>query len=329
MKNPKHSTGIVPVLVALGLMAGWTPAAWGQVRYAGSDSAPMLFSAKTIEARTPTVQDDGELQPILDAANVAPDSMHFRRGVVFYKNKRYPEAVRDFTLSVQANEGFALSYYYRGMSRSHLGDAEAALADYSLAIAYDPSQAKFYLKRGLLALQLGQQAMAVNDLNQTIKLEPTWSKAYLLRGSLQMTQGEYAAATLDFDTALGLDADLGLAYLYRGLALAKQGNKQPALEDFIQAQNYLPNDVRPYFYAGLMARGTQQYDAALEAFDEALKLDPNNLNLYIQRGLTKLNLELPAEACTDFQFAAILTNPENFDPLKTTLLIKLMTQACF
>lgn len=163
------------------------------------------------------------------------------RGIALSELKRFPEAIKDFSISLELNPELAdQGLYFRGLARSAAGDHELAIDDYSKALNINPDYLTYY--------QRGKSCFAI---------------------------GRYEAAVQDFSIALRIRPRFADAVLYRAKAYYHSGEGLLALEDLNQASILLSGSAEVHYYRGLVNRVLQNEAAAKEDFDIALRLNPH------------------------------------------------------
>lgn len=203
-----------------------------------------------------------------EKADVA--QFQFDRGLAFYRNGDFDQAIAAYSEAIRRRPAFAEAYYERGLTHVQMGDLDAAIADYTDAIrlrpeyrqaynnrgvAYaqredydkaiedctraielDPDDDLAYRNRGLAYHDTGQIDKAVEDCTSAIRLNPASAESYLNRGNAWLDQGGYKQAIADFTEAIHLNSDLSKAYFSRAIAHEKRGETGAAAEDFRRAK---------------------------------------------------------------------------------------------
>jgi tetratricopeptide (TPR) repeat protein len=63
---------------------------------------------------------------------------YFNMGLLYLDQKKYQEAIKQFTLALATDPVHSESYFFRGISEELLGNKTAAMADYQQALLIDP-----------------------------------------------------------------------------------------------------------------------------------------------------------------------------------------------
>lgn len=100
----------------------------------------------------------------------------FSQGLSLLESRRYEDAIKAFTISIQKTSHVSEAYNHRGIAWFHKGDYGQAIADYTKAVEINPLYAEAYHQLALvlticpderylnitLALKLAQKAVALN-----------------------------------------------------------------------------------------------------------------------------------------------------------------------
>jgi putative GTP pyrophosphokinase len=103
------------------------------------------------------------------------------RGMAFFSQSRYEEAVADFGRSLELDPGCYKSAYYRGVVRSVLQDYSGAIEDFDIALSIHPYHFYSRYRRGMAFWHLGDFAQALADSESALKLEPDNNPAARLK----------------------------------------------------------------------------------------------------------------------------------------------------
>lgn len=139
---------------------------------------------------------------VFDLASMGENSKkHFQRGMDFYKDQNYSEAIIEFNQCVGVAALIA-----RGSCYNELNEYEKAITDFTIAIELDPEENTLYYDRGDLYLKLK----------------------------------EYEKSIQDYDKAIDLGFDTYLVYTHRAVAYHYLGNDVKAMENFVTAYALKP-----------------------------------------------------------------------------------------
>ena len=92
------------------------------------------------------------------------------RGMAYFAENKYEEALHDFLQSVEYQKDNFRSLYYAGIVYSVEGDNEKAVEYFNLSLAIDDHQSHVYYRRALAQYNLGNYIEASSDLSIAAKL---------------------------------------------------------------------------------------------------------------------------------------------------------------
>ncbi|HTX89454.1 MAG TPA: tetratricopeptide repeat protein [Bacteroidales bacterium] len=94
----------------------------------------------------------------------------------------------------------------------------------------------------------------------------------------------------------------------------RYGDVRGAISDYSKAIALRPDYYKAYNNRGIAkALGLKQYKEALEDFNRAIAIKPDYADAWLGRGTAKYNLNDPAGACSDWEKASSLGNPQADD----------------
>lgn len=135
---------------------------------------------------------------LLTACGVTP----LDRGVAFYRQGRYAEALAAFDEAVRLGPGSVAAYNDRGVARVRVGDARGAIGDYTRALELAPNDAGIMFNRGNAHAAVGNYRGAIADFTRAAELRPSYAAAYWNRGVARAQLGELEAARADWRHAI-------------------------------------------------------------------------------------------------------------------------------
>lgn len=117
------------------------------------------------------------LNPGRDIASV----VYKHRGMAFFSQSLYSEAIRDFDAGLELDPNDHKSAYYRGVVKSVLQDFVGAVADFDIALRIHPYHFFSMYRRAMAYWHLGDYAQALADSEAALKLEPENEQAARLK----------------------------------------------------------------------------------------------------------------------------------------------------
>ncbi|MDR2702279.1 MAG: tetratricopeptide repeat protein [Spirochaetaceae bacterium] len=106
------------------------------------------------------------------------------RGMAYFAQSRYAEAMEDFGKSLELDEKSYKSAYYRGVVKSVLRQYQGAIEDFSLSLAVNPYQPFTLYRRGQAYYHLEDYPAALADCEASLTLDPDFPGASLFRSLL-------------------------------------------------------------------------------------------------------------------------------------------------
>jgi putative GTP pyrophosphokinase len=107
------------------------------------------------------------------------------RGMAYFAQSRYEEAIEDFTKSLETDSGSYKSAYYRGVVKSVLRLYPGAIEDFTLSLKINPYQNFTLYRRGQAYYHLEDYPAALADCEASLALDPDFSGAIRFRTILQ------------------------------------------------------------------------------------------------------------------------------------------------
>jgi tetratricopeptide (TPR) repeat protein len=219
-----------------------------------------------------------------------------------YDEKRYKEAITDFTQAISLDPTFAMAYKERGNTYLNLTEYQKAIADFTQAISLDPTYTFAYVNRGMTYSNLHKYQKAIADFTQVISLNnPTYIvNAYNNRGNSYSALGEHQEAIADFTQAISLDPTYTFAYVNRGMTYSNLSEYQKAITDYDQALSIDPAHALAFYNRGMTYSALHEYQKAIADYDQALSLIPRYTEAFYARGMTYSALGEYQKAIADF-----------------------------
>jgi tetratricopeptide (TPR) repeat protein len=219
------------------------------------------------------------------------------RGVVYWRRKKYDEAVADFAavLAPPDDKRLVEAAYYRGQLYLERGEVEKALDDFDQVVAASPGFRSVYLDRPLIYLASGDTPRALADLDTYVslvrKVELGGWEVHGLRGRLL----RFLYSELPQEKRRGPTGQTMLALALAELSRAVQmGGKDAGLFDDL----------------GAVLEHGGRLEQAILAYSRGIASAPDLAKLRIKRGWAWEQLNQHDKASADFA-AAARADPEN------------------
>jgi len=228
------------------------------------------------------------------------------RGGTLLNEKRYEDAIRDFSKAIELRPDFYDAYNNRGILLTEMQRNEEALRDYNKAIEFGPNHAQVYSNRGLLLMEFNKNKEALADFNKAIELQPDYSQAYYNRGLLAMNEGRKEQAYSDYAMAIKLNPAYYEAYINRGVLFQNENKFDEAIIEYNKAAELQPANPQIYYNLGLIMMTKKRYEEAINNFSKAIELKSDYVAAYYNRGMTMINTGRKDAGCQDLQLASKL-----------------------
>ena len=95
-----------------------------------------------------------------------------QRATVYVSQKKFQEAIADYTEALKIKSDDADTYERRAYAEMQLRDYDKALHDYNEAIKHNPQEAKYYQVRAIIYQEKKDFKAALADVEKTLQLDP-------------------------------------------------------------------------------------------------------------------------------------------------------------
>jgi tetratricopeptide (TPR) repeat protein len=127
---------------------------------------------------------------------------HYAAGKKFLEEKKYPEALAEFTRAKALQPKYAPAFEGMALASLGLGDLgkaeEAAETCKDLDVRYAPG----YVASGRVQAAKGQIQKALGEFDKALELNPEYAEAYFYRGQTYLRDYQFGKAERDFESAL-------------------------------------------------------------------------------------------------------------------------------
>jgi len=249
-----------------------------QVKLRELDNRPVLLRRPLAYNATPE-----EIAALRDKPPVTGEDYR-RRGAAFVADKKYPEALADFTKAIELDPKNTDALGTRAMFYVLTGKFALADADADAALAINPRHIFALRAKGAIAEKNGDSDGLIAAANALLANDPTSSaNALAMRAEGEGQKHQDAAALADADAALKLNSQFGGLYLLRANIYRRRGDDVAAQRQAELAIAAMPNDTYVLIAAGKIYAAYKRQADAMAAFDKALKLEPD-ASVYLNRG---------------------------------------------
>lgn len=191
----------------------------------------------------------------------------------------HQQALTAFSRVVVAEPSNAKAWYYRGVSRLDVGDAEGAVSDLDRALSLAPDDLHALLRRAEACIQMDWNQMARTDLEHLLLIRadgPIAEHGLLLLGQLAMRSADLVAAKSHYDRLLAMAPYNTYGWVDRGIVNLAMGLHQEAVEDLEHALDLDPTLDQAYGQLALAYYRMDRKQEACHAWQLALQAgDPS------------------------------------------------------
>ena len=160
-ESASHDTGNQPKAISLDLEK--------------SSIDDLLLEALTIHNNKQFEDAIAVYSSILEAknpGNAICSLIYKHRGLAYFAQSRYDEAISDFTKAFDLGEKSHMPVYYRGLVHSVLQQYPQAIDDFTLSLQINPYQSYCLFRRGQAYYHVGDYPKALADCNASLSMEP-------------------------------------------------------------------------------------------------------------------------------------------------------------
>lgn len=104
------------------------------------------------------------------------------KGIDYIYAGKYQAAIENIDKSIELNNNWEISYFYRAVAHQALGNLDEAMLDYSKAIKINPKMTDAYYNKAYITLSRKDIAApdikkAISDLEKALELDPKFIDA--------------------------------------------------------------------------------------------------------------------------------------------------------
>ena len=211
-------------------------------------------------------------------AEASQDSRQLQAlGLVEFHAGRYSKALEQFDKAVAADPSDVYARYYRGVTRSRLGDVKGAIVDLRAVLAAQPDLDAAALDLGVALVQTGKYREAVPLLVRAQRNIELDGQASLFLGVAQLRLDRIDAARENFARAAVRDPALKTAATYyEGVADYREGDFESAQTQFATVASSNANSDMGREATGFLAKIQQRLRPTFHAYGSVgLQYDSN------------------------------------------------------
>ncbi|MGQ9848230.1 MAG: tetratricopeptide repeat protein [Bacteroidales bacterium] len=134
------------------------------------------------------------------------------RGRINLIEKKYREAIIDFSKALEIKSDNSNLYLNKGLAYAYLKQFDSAYINFSEAIRCDSSNYKAYSNRSLALLQLRRPLEALNDITCSIILNPNFAEGWANKAFIEYKLNNFDQALISIEKAIKLDSNNRMFY---------------------------------------------------------------------------------------------------------------------
>ena len=141
-------------------------------------------------------------------ASPVPPEAHFGLGYLYWKQRRYEEAGREFEAELTNQPQYAQALVYLGDSEMHNGRGKQAEGHLRRALALDANIRLAHLDLGILLAARNDSDQAARCFREAIRMDPSQPDAHYRLGRLWSSLGREQEAQAEFEKVKHLAAEV-------------------------------------------------------------------------------------------------------------------------
>jgi tetratricopeptide (TPR) repeat protein len=232
----------------------------------------------------------------------------YKAGLELVENKRYEDALVQFTSAIGIEPSNADYYIARAQVYMKLQKYSDAKSDYGKAVVFDRKNVDAFISYGSVCNKMGSYEEALKILNHATAMEKHNTRVYPEKVISLTGLERYDQALKVSDSALAVK-DTPMDYYYRGVIYRKLNNDQMAKKEFEKSISKDKELAAPRLaLSDLLV--TTDTKAAMEQCNEVIRLDELNTDAYLMRSKVYMKMLDYPNAINDIS-KDILIDPEN------------------
>jgi tetratricopeptide (TPR) repeat protein len=170
-------------------------------------------------------------------------------GRLNYFNKRFSQAIACFDSAITRDSGYAMAWYYRGLSRSRFFDPsgrtdtisypfldfQSALHDFDKSLQCDSSLADAHFQIATVHFNMFNDSLGMPRLNKAIAMEPAYIYYLTARAHQHIRMKRFDEALDDINEAININSNEPEVWFERAYYHSETGRIRSAKADSAQA----------------------------------------------------------------------------------------------
>ncbi len=214
---------------------------------------------------------DGALEKFQQAILLDPESYlaHYFVGLVYYYNKKYSDAIKEFDISIKFNGKYKKAFLTKGKSLMKLNKTDDALASFKKAVFLDDKYYDAWNNIGLLYYKTKQYDEAIPAYLKVTKIKPKSEKALENLGAIYIEKKDYENAIKYLNKSVAVKASNYKCWYRIALAYNKLGKAELAKTAAKNSLKYKPKYAPSLIELGAAERRLGNKQEARNAFKMA------------------------------------------------------------
>jgi len=200
-------------------------------------------------------------------------------GMILYRDKKYSEAITEFTKSLQIQPAVETDYFL-GLSYLNIQNYESALNQFRKTLAANPSFLQARFLSSTILLQQRQVDAAIAEAKTVLEAEPKHALAHNVIGSAYMLKGEFDDGMRELNRALELDPRIVDVHVKKGFYHLQKGNYRDAEGELLTAVRISPSLLNTRLILASYYISRRDYSRALSVLQEGITGKPADAEIY-------------------------------------------------
>lgn len=147
-------------------------------------------------------------------------------GIVDIQNGKYQKAIENIDKSIELNNNWEISYFYRGVANQALENYDEAMLDYTKALQINPKMVDAYYNKAYITLSrkdidTPNISNAIKDLEKALELDPKFIDALFAMAAAYKKLEDYHKALEYLEKLLQIEPQAINAKALKNLILKK------------------------------------------------------------------------------------------------------------
>ena len=212
---------------------------------------------------------------VVDSALIIlPAPVLFNKGLSFYHQGKYVEAISAFDEAIEIDPQYAAALCYKSFALDELGKHDEATSAYDKAIEIDSQYvAAAWENKGNDLEQSKRYDDALEAYNRAIDLNPKEARTWFGKGYVLSKQGELNESLKAYDRAIEIDPKYAMAWNNKAANLLDLGINDDALKASEKAIGIDSGLAIAWRNKGNALDSLARYDEAIQSYNKASSID--------------------------------------------------------